>query len=153
MSRRTSIGLAHEESAKRKFEEELAAEEEFGYEGLLEGRTAKRQRNDDGFSAPMPTSARGSFSNSSGMTQVERRRVHEPPEADAEMEFDLTVRGKLHWVGVMKDWNWESKSSIHFFYWYRRNLEHHTSMPNLSLSNKQNEMQSANTSQFSSVKI
>ena len=25
------------------------------------------------------------------------------------MEIEKTVRGRLHWVGVMKDWNWESE--------------------------------------------
>jgi hypothetical protein len=24
------------------------------------------------------------------------------------LEHDLTVKGRLHWLGVMKDWNWES---------------------------------------------
>jgi len=26
------------------------------------------------------------------------------------MEIEYTVRGRLHWIGVMKEWNWESKS-------------------------------------------
>jgi len=24
-----------------------------------------------------------------------------------ELDFEQTVRGSQHWVGVMKDWNWE----------------------------------------------
>lgn len=28
------------------------------------------------------------------------------------MEVEYTVRGQLHWIGVMRDWNWESKSII-----------------------------------------
>ena len=27
-------------------------------------------------------------------------------------EFERTVRGRLHWVGVMKDWDWEGSSSL-----------------------------------------
>ena len=27
-------------------------------------------------------------------------------------EYEKTVRGKLHWVGVMKDWRWEGKSKV-----------------------------------------
>ena len=27
------------------------------------------------------------------------------------IEYERTVRGRLHWVGVMKDWNWEGQSS------------------------------------------
>ena len=29
--------------------------------------------------------------------------------ADETMDYAQTVRGKVHWVGVMKDWNWESE--------------------------------------------
>jgi hypothetical protein len=25
------------------------------------------------------------------------------------LDFEFTVKGRLHWLGVMKDWNWESK--------------------------------------------
>ena len=30
------------------------------------------------------------------------------------LEFQMTVRGPLHWVGVMKDWNWEGKRPVVF---------------------------------------
>lgn len=29
-----------------------------------------------------------------------------------DIDFEKTVRGRLHWAGVMKDWNWEGKSGI-----------------------------------------
>lgn len=29
-----------------------------------------------------------------------------------ELEFEKTVRGRLHWVGVMRDWRWEGQSSF-----------------------------------------
>lgn len=28
-----------------------------------------------------------------------------------EIEFEKTVRGRLHWIGVMKDWKWEGRST------------------------------------------
>jgi hypothetical protein len=32
------------------------------------------------------------------------------------MDPELTVRGRLHWVSVMKDWEWESKfNPFHLF--------------------------------------
>lgn len=53
------------------------------------------------------------FGNGSGSGAGQRRR-QDPVTED--MDPDLTVRGRLHWVGVMKDWEWESKfefSSLH----------------------------------------
>lgn len=32
-----------------------------------------------------------------------------------DIEFEKTVRGRLHWVGVMKDWNWEGNFVISSF--------------------------------------
>jgi hypothetical protein len=90
--------MVHSETSKRKFEEELKMEEGFSFEEMLSG---KRQRTSfsaqDGFDRPM-----------------ERKRVHEPVEE--EMDPELTVRGRLHWVSVMKDWEWESKLNLfHLF--------------------------------------
>ncbi|KAH9209240.1 fungal-specific transcription factor domain-containing protein [Leptodontidium sp. 2 PMI_412] len=88
--------MVHSESSKRKFEEELAMEDMFSFSDMLNGTSsaAKRQRNGRSLS--------GTFSPNSGM---ERKRVHEP--VDEDMEFEVTVRGRMHWVGVMKDWEWE----------------------------------------------
>ena len=35
--------------------------------------------------------------------------LSQPKSIDAfeEMDFERTVRGRLHWIGVMKDWKWE----------------------------------------------
>ncbi len=35
------------------------------------------------------------------------------PALQIRIDPDMTVRGKLHWVAVMKEWNWESKSRSH----------------------------------------
>ncbi len=75
--------MVYAENAKRKFQE-------MGMDGFEE-MNPKRQRMSFSGSPPAP----------------ERRRIHEPVEEG--MERDLTIRGKLHWVGVMKDWEWESK--------------------------------------------
>jgi hypothetical protein len=55
------------------------------------------------------------------LTEPWRKRIGEgtPSMTDARrstfssaenIEFEKTVRGKLHWIGVMKDWNWEGRS-------------------------------------------
>ncbi|RFU31816.1 hypothetical protein B7463_g4497, partial [Scytalidium lignicola] len=44
-------------------------------------------------------------SGAAGGGKTGARRVEEPITED--MDPELTVRGKLHWVGVMKDWEWE----------------------------------------------
>ncbi|KAH7372053.1 fungal-specific transcription factor domain-containing protein [Cadophora sp. MPI-SDFR-AT-0126] len=84
--------MTHSESSKRKFEEELEMDV-FSYSDMLNGMTSASKRQRSGTFSPTA---------SSGM---ERKRVHEP--LDEEMDFDVTVRGRMHWVGVMKDWEWE----------------------------------------------
>ncbi|KAH8603134.1 fungal-specific transcription factor domain-containing protein [Bisporella sp. PMI_857] len=78
----------HSESSKRKYEEELVAEDGFNFSDLLVGNGVtgqKRQRTS------------GSFG------QGRKRR----DDVADDWEWELTVRGPLHWVGVMKDWEWE----------------------------------------------
>lgn len=121
---RGSISMSQDENAKRKFEEELAREsneEEFDFEGLVNAHVNKRQRTSFSNSNLMSGNGFGGQNGlgmgaGMGMGQMERerKRVHEPPEAEAEMDRELTVRGSLHWVGVMKDWEWESKSNSSF---------------------------------------
>ncbi|KAH0541804.1 hypothetical protein FGG08_003759 [Glutinoglossum americanum] len=31
---------------------------------------------------------------------------------EEDMDYDMTVRGRLHWAGVMKEWNWEGELRI-----------------------------------------
>ena len=90
------FGMVHSEDSKRKFEEEFTMDDMFSFSDMLNptstsGGLAKKQRS--------VTS--GSFSAS-----PLRRRQQEPITED--MDPELTVRGHLHWVGVMKDWEWES---------------------------------------------
>ena len=99
-------GMVHSESSKRKFEEELAMDDMFSFSDMLNSTTttgsAKKQRN----------SASGSFS------ALPRRRQQEPITED--MDQELTVRGQLHWVGVMKEWEWESMLILHLRYVLRQ---------------------------------
>ncbi|RDW67009.1 putative acriflavine sensitivity control protein ACR-2 [Coleophoma crateriformis] len=90
--------MMHSESSKRKFEEEMALE------GLgLEGVSFEDMLN---CNMPMQISKRPRNS-ISGAPASAKKRVEPITE---EMDPELTIRGRLHWVGVMKDWEWESKS-------------------------------------------
>jgi hypothetical protein len=47
------------------------------------------------------------------MTMLHPRRTNsEVLPMPENMEVEYTVRGQLHWIGVMRDWNWESKSIL-----------------------------------------
>ncbi|CAL3972975.1 unnamed protein product [Diplocarpon coronariae] len=91
--------MVHSESSKRKFQEELAMDDLFSFSDMLFGTASARERQRGA------RSLSGSFSPTAA---VERKRVHEPVEE--EMDGEFTVRGKMHWVSVMKDWEWESRS-------------------------------------------
>ena len=41
--------------------------------------------------------------------QQQPRKPSTESYADENIDYETTVRGSLHWVGVMKDWNWESE--------------------------------------------
>lgn len=94
--------MIHSESSKRKFEEELAMEDIFSFSDLLNGIGERKK-------------ARGSLSGSFSMKGGAGKRRMDPVTED--MDPEVTVRGRMHWVGVMKDWEWESKPRI-FHYPY-----------------------------------
>jgi hypothetical protein len=86
--------IIHSETSKRKFEEKLALDDMFSFSDMLTSNPGpKKQRN-------------------SGFASASRKR---PEPITEDMDPELTVRGELHWVGVMKEWEWESKHfhSIH----------------------------------------
>ena len=39
-------------------------------------------------------------------------------DPSANIDQGKTVRGRLHWVGVMKDWEWEGRSNVLYFHRY-----------------------------------
>jgi len=99
------MGMVHSEDSKRRFEEELAAESNgFSFEDMLNGNTGgggerktSRDQSQSHNHNQLLTSAHG------GGTA--RNRMDPVTE---EIDPELTVRGRMHWVGVMKDWEWES---------------------------------------------
>lgn len=89
--------MMHSESSKRKFEEEQM-EDMFSFSDMLNGTSGsglKRPRN--------------SFSMQSGPSQPKKNK---PEPIIEQMDLEMTVRGSLHWVGVMKEWGWEGKSTL-----------------------------------------
>ncbi|TVY87424.1 Beauvericin cluster-specific repressor [Lachnellula willkommii] len=97
-SRRGGMGMVHSESSKRKFEEELALDDMFSFSDMLNanstGSSGDRQKR----------------RNTLGGVGGGKRRMDPATE---EMDPELTVRGRMHWVGVMKDWEWESTFAFH----------------------------------------
>ncbi|KAL3417205.1 hypothetical protein PVAG01_11205 [Phlyctema vagabunda] len=88
--------IMHSESSKRKFEEELALEGVgmdggMSFEDMLNSNMPPRSKR------PRPSVSTASLAAS--------KRKMEPITED--LDIDLTIRGRLHWVGVMKDWGWE----------------------------------------------
>lgn len=128
--RRGGRGMMHSESSKRRFEEEvgLGHEEGFGF-------------SDGGESASSSSSAAAKRQRLSvggfGSAGVRRGRRQDPVTED--MDPDLTVRGRLHWVGVMKDWGWESKFMHSFIHSpYTKSPQNPNSkIPNITSYNKQ----------------
>lgn len=63
----------------------------------------------DPFSGRKRRATNGAFD----MPKTMRMNLPRKPSGDAasgEVDHHYTVRGRLHWLGVMKDWGWEGKS-------------------------------------------
>ncbi|KAI9743796.1 MAG: hypothetical protein M1818_002530 [Claussenomyces sp. TS43310] len=91
--------IAHGESSKRKLEDELtnaaSLDEMFSFEEMLNGTNLfpgghKRHRTSVSSSVRAPV-----------------MRKKSDAQSIEEMDPEMTVRGRLHWVGVMRDWEWE----------------------------------------------
>ncbi|ORY18717.1 fungal-specific transcription factor domain-domain-containing protein [Clohesyomyces aquaticus] len=96
-SRNTSTSSASS-SLKREFSaisEELDMEDPFAWPGASNKRRAVV--GSTSFDSPRPITIK-----------TERSEGKRRSEAGTELlEPELTVKGRLHWLGVMKDWNWE----------------------------------------------
>ncbi|EHK96422.1 hypothetical protein M7I_7871 [Glarea lozoyensis 74030] len=90
--------MIHSESSKRKFEEELAMDEVFSFSDMLNANVTS------GTVAKKPRSGRESISS---ISAPQKRRQEQEPVTE-NMDPEVTVRGRMHWVGVMKDWDWET---------------------------------------------
>jgi len=89
------LGSMGAEFSKRKFEEE--SEDIYSFPEMQRGSsisTSKRRRSTGPIPAPQP-----------GPSAQARKRPTEP--ITEELDPELTVRGSAHWVGVMKDLEWE----------------------------------------------
>jgi len=87
-------GMVHGESSKSKFVEDLVTGDLFSFSDMLctngnLGGGGKKERGNLG----------GSF-----LVGGDQRRIDPVTE---EMDPELTVRGRMHWLGVIKDWEWE----------------------------------------------
>ena len=90
--------MMHSESSKRKFEEEQM-EDMFSFSDMLNGTSSSGSKR-----------PRASFSMmQSGPSQPKKNK---PDPIVEQMDPEMTVRGSLHWVGVMKEWGWEGQSSL-----------------------------------------
>lgn len=53
----------------------------------------------------------GGMGNAYRRPSVPKRK---PSDTMENLDPEMTIRGRLHWVGVMRDWNWEGKFSFFF---------------------------------------
>ncbi len=89
--------MMHSESSKRKFEEEQM-EDMFSFSDMLNGTSSSgSKRHRTSFLMMQP-----------GASQPKKKTDPITEQIDPEM----TVRGSLHWVGVMKEWGWEGQSNL-----------------------------------------
>lgn len=77
------------------FDDQLA--EARGFDPDLSGLFGDRQR-------------RSTFDMPKAFAVNKPRRASRDP-ATGKIDHEFTVRGRLHWLGVMKDWNWEGQHS------------------------------------------
>ncbi|KIX10296.1 uncharacterized protein Z518_01378 [Rhinocladiella mackenziei CBS 650.93] len=82
------------------------------------GRVLKRRVTVDSTSHGMAMSNMGSSASGSYLTSmatVPQRRLGGDVMSPDQLEPEYTVRGKLHWLGVMTDWHWEALCSENFY--------------------------------------
>lgn len=79
---------AKQQSTNKKDTNEMSMDDIFSYEELLNGTSNVRARKPRYSAKPVPK---------------------KEMEATEDVDPEMTVRGRMHWVGVMKDWNWEGE--------------------------------------------
>ncbi|CAG8948856.1 hypothetical protein HYFRA_00001979 [Hymenoscyphus fraxineus] len=97
--RPTHGGMIHSESSKRRFEEEMAMDDMFAFESILGGNNSPQ----NGGISPAKKQRHNS---ASGVSAAGNKRLDQVTVTE-DMDPELTVRGRMHWVGVMKKRNWE----------------------------------------------
>lgn len=76
--------------------------------------SAIAEENDDMAGMHEPSNTQGRRSGTGAVGEYPAMRVNHGRRGSVvptleSVEFEKTVRGSLHWVGVMKDWKWEGK--------------------------------------------
>lgn len=106
------VGMSGIHDNVRRFDEELAngiGNEEVSFSDLL-NLNERGGRGQSRRASPVENRQRHSISGLSqggfGELKAQRQAAGLITE---DMDQELTVRGRLHWVGVMKNWEWESK--------------------------------------------
>lgn len=100
--------MSQADKLKRRFEDDLstfggAPENIFSFEEMLKSNTIAPP-------STLTANRRHRMSVSMGRPNpAARKRVE--PQSTEEMDHEMTVRGSLHWVGVMKDWEWEGETA------------------------------------------
>jgi hypothetical protein len=127
MARREAAKMAKKvvlASAKTRFEAEMASLEEVlcagGEHGMrtgLGGKSAMRaaRGGDNAMGEGNATCLKRRLappSTADGAASASKRRRKSADEGIGEEEPEFTVRGRLHWLEVMKEWDWEG--SLHF---------------------------------------
>ena len=74
-----------------------------GWEDAVNGGGKRRATEGTVLGVPIPSPVRPGYS-----------RIQPLEIGTGSLIFEKTVRGRLHWVGVMKDWNWEGMFSPTF---------------------------------------
>ncbi|CAG8974651.1 hypothetical protein HYALB_00010747 [Hymenoscyphus albidus] len=97
--RPTHGGMIHSESNKRLFEEEMAMDDMFAFESMLGSNNSSQ----NGGISPAKKQRHNS---ASGVSAAGNKRPDQVTVTE-DMDPELTVRGRMHWVGVMKERNWE----------------------------------------------
>jgi hypothetical protein len=90
----------------------------FGADGemrdhIAQARPSKKRFTEEAMNQ-LSTPSTSTGSNMSMTTPHPRRANSEVLPIPENMEVEYTVRGQLHWIGVMREWNWESKSIFTF---------------------------------------
>ena len=93
-SKKTSYLMSPISSMKRAVSAEDQAEVEFfGWSNAYAGIKRRATESNSGIPTPLRVN----------------RAYRSAPDVLDNIEFETTVRGRLHWAGVMRDWQWEGK--------------------------------------------
>ncbi|KAI9841809.1 MAG: hypothetical protein M1837_000353 [Sclerophora amabilis] len=102
LSRESSVDMSYANgSTERDFHaEDQANDDSYGWAEMSSEIAGGGERRAPGSNACLSRPTQGNM----------HHRKSSAENITEDLDLEMTVRGRLHWVGVMKDWNWESKS-------------------------------------------